>query len=178
MGSPKILINSSIYSILNLFQKGINFLLVPVLTSYLTTYDYGVVAVVTAINAFLNIFYLLSLNGCINRLYYEYKDDVERVKKLFGTVVTFVFLFSVSLSFVFLLSHKYLIDPFLRDVSFSPYMLIGMVSVLFNPVFTIFQNTLQAKQEGKKYGKNNKIENLFILKFLYLYARSLQEIPI
>lgn len=166
MGSPKILINSSIYSILNLFQKGINFLLVPVLTSYLTTYDYGVVAVVTAINAFLNIFYLLSLNGCINRLYYEYKDDVERVKKLFGTVVTFVFLFSVSLSFVFLLSHKYLIDPFLRDVSFSPYMLIGMVSVLFNPVFTIFQNTLQAKQEGKKYGKNNLLfffTNLFFL---------------
>ena len=49
----KIIRNSGIYSVLNLLQKGINFLLIPILTVYLTTYDYGVVAVVTAINAFL-----------------------------------------------------------------------------------------------------------------------------
>ncbi|APZ45331.1 hypothetical protein BW723_03010 [Polaribacter reichenbachii] len=151
----KILVNSGIYSILNLLQKGINFLLVPILTSYLTTYDYGVVAVVTAVSAFLNVFYLLSLNGCLNRFYYEYKDDVEKVKKLFGTIVTFVFLFSFLLTIVLFLGHKYLIDPFLDNVSFFPFMLIGMISILFNPVYTIFQNTLQARQEGKRFGKNN-----------------------
>lgn len=166
--ADKILVNSSIYSILNLVQKGINFLLVPVLTSYLTTYDYGVVAVVTAVSAFLNVFYLLSLNGCLNRFYYEYKDDVIKVKKLFGTVVTFVFLFSFFLTIVFFVGHKYLIDPFLNDVSFFPFMFIGMISILFNPVYTIFQNTLQARQEGKRYGKNNLMFFLTNLCFLLI----------
>jgi hypothetical protein len=129
--------------------------MVPVLTSYLTTFDYGIVAVVTAINAFLNVFYLLSLNGSLNRFYYEYKDDPLKLKKLFGTIITFVFLFSLFLSAILLIWRNYLIIPFLKDVSFYPYMLIGMVSVLFNPIFTIYQNTLQAKQEGKKFGKNN-----------------------
>lgn len=166
MLKSKIAINSSIYSVLNLLQKGINFLLIPVLTSYLTTFDYGVVAVVTAVNAFLNVFYLLSLNGSLNRFYYEYKDDKQKVKKLFGTIVCFVFLFSILLSTLLIITHEYLIDPFLNDVSFAPYMLIGMISVLFNPIFTIFQNTLQARQEGKKFGRNNLLYFITNLVFL------------
>lgn len=155
MVKSKIIANSGIYTLINLLQKGINFLLIPVLTAYLSTYDYGVVAVVTAINAFLNVFYLLSLNGCLNRFYYEYREDKEKIRKLFGTIITFVLGFSSLLSIVLILGHSIFLDPFLKNVDFYPYMLLGMVSVLFNPVFTIYQNTLQARQEGKNYGRNN-----------------------
>ncbi len=151
----KLLHNSGIYSIISLLQKGINFFLIPILTAYLTTFDYGVVAVVFSINAFLNVFYLLSLNGSLDRFYYEHKDDEELVKKLFGTIVTFVFLMSVILSIIIVIGHRWIIDPFLSNVDFYPYMILGMISVLFNPLFTIFQSTLQARQEGKKFGKNN-----------------------
>src|SRR5690606_25877113 len=98
MSKRNILLNSGIYSLLNLLQKGINFFLVPVLTVYLTTYDYGIVAVVTAINLFLNKLYLLSLDASINRFYYEYESDKEKVKRLFGTIVTFVLLVSTLFS--------------------------------------------------------------------------------
>ena len=77
MSQKELLKNSGIYSILMLLQKGINFILIPVLTIYLSTYDYGIVAIVVAINAFLNVFYLLSLPGTLNRFYYEFKDDQE-----------------------------------------------------------------------------------------------------
>lgn len=166
MTKSKIVVNSGIYTVISLLQKGINFLLVPVLTSYLTTHDYGIVAVVTAINAFLNVIYLLSLNGCLNRFYYEYKDDPEKIRVLFGTIVTFVILFSSTITVILVLGHSYLIDPFLEEVDFYPYMLLGMVSVLFNPVFTIYQNTLQAKQQGKLFGKNNMMFFLVNLGFL------------
>ncbi|MFH4963796.1 oligosaccharide flippase family protein [Gaetbulibacter sp. M235] len=157
MKRNKLLHNSGIYSVISLLQKGINFFLIPILTAYLTTFDYGVVAVVFSINAFLNVFYLLSLNGSLDRFYYEYKNDEELVKKLFGTIVTFVFLTSVFLSVIILIGHKWIIDPFLGNVDFSPYMLLGMISILFNPIFTIFQSTLQARQEGKIFAKNNII---------------------
>ena len=155
MSKNKIILNSGIYSLLSLLQKGVNFFMVPVLTVYLTTFDYGIVAVVTAINLFLNKLYLLSLDGSINRFYYEYENDKEKIKRLFGTIVTFVLAVSTIFSVIIFLGHKYFIDPFLSDVDFYPYMLLGMVSVFFNPIFTIYQNTLQAQQNGKKYGKQN-----------------------
>ncbi|WP_421808355.1 oligosaccharide flippase family protein [Flagellimonas sp.] len=169
----RVLANSGIYTIISLLQKGVNFLLVPLLTAYLSPKDYGIVAVITAINAFLNVIYLLSLNGCLNRFYYEYEDDKEKVKVLFGTVVTFVFLFSIAISIILFVGHKYFLDPFLDEVEFYPYMVLGLISVLFNPVFTIYQNTLQARQQGKRFGKNNMMFFLTNLVLLLIFIVAL-----
>lgn len=138
-----------------LLQKGINFLLLPILTLYLSTFDYGVIAVVMAINAFLNTFYVLGLNGSLNRFYYEYKNDKILLKKLFGTIITFVVCNSLIMTCILVFARKWLLFPFLANVDFYPFMLLGLISVLFNPCFTIYQNTLQASQNGTKYGKNN-----------------------
>ena len=138
-----------------LLQKGVNFLLIPILTLFLTTKDYGIVAVIMAVNAFLNVFYLLGLDGSLNRFYYEYKNDNLFLKKLFGTVITFVFCNSFIISLILFFCRKWLLVPFLADVEFYPYMGLGLISVIFNPCFTIYQNSLQARQEGVKYGKNN-----------------------
>lgn len=138
-----------------LLQKGINFLLIPLLTLYLTTFDYGVIAVIWAINAFLNTFYLLGLNGSLNRFYYEYKNDEVLLQKLFGTIITFVICNSLLMTLILILVRKWLLIPFLTNVDFYPFMILGLISVLFNPCFTIYQNTLQASQNGTKYGKNN-----------------------
>lgn len=138
-----------------LLQKGINFFLIPVLTIYLTPYDYGVVAVIMAANTFLNVFYLLALNGSLNRFFYEFKGNDLLIKKLFGTIVTFVLFNSLFISILLFTGRNWLLKPFLADIEFFPYMLLGMISVMFNPCFTIYQNALQAKQEGIRYGKNN-----------------------
>ncbi|WP_405208868.1 lipopolysaccharide biosynthesis protein [Aquimarina sp. LLG6339-5] len=157
MSQKKLLKNSGIYSILMLLQKGINFILIPVLTVYLSTYDYGVVAIVIAINAFLNVFYLLSLPGTLNRFYYEFKDDQNKVKKLFGTIITFVLLNSFVVTLIIFLGRKWLLLPFLEDVDFFPFMALGLISVIFNPCYTIYQSSLQSRQEGVRFGKNNAI---------------------
>ncbi|WP_299244519.1 oligosaccharide flippase family protein [uncultured Aquimarina sp.] len=157
MSQQKLLKNSGIYSILMLLQKGINFILIPILTIYLSTYDYGVVAIVIAINAFLNVFYLLSLPGTLNRFYYEFKDDQIKIKKLFGTIITFVLLNSFVITLIIFLGRKWLLLPFLEDVDFFPFMALGLISVIFNPCYTIYQSSLQARQEGVRFGKNNAI---------------------
>lgn len=157
MGIKKLIKNSSVYSIISLLQKGTNFLLIPVLTLYLTTDDYGIVAVVMTINAFLNVFYLMAMHGSLNRFYYEHKEDETLIKKLFGTIVTFVLINSVVLTIIIYLGRNFLLKPFLDEINFYPYMLLGLVSVLFNPCYTIFQNSLQAKQNGRAFGKNNML---------------------
>lgn len=155
MDIKSLIKNSSIYGIILLLQKGINFILIPILTAYLTPDDYGIISVVTTINAFLNVFYLFGFHGSLNRFYYEYKHDDAKTKRLFGTVITFVIVNSTILTSILLLSKEFSIEPFLGKIEFYPYMLLGLISVLFNPIFTIFQNSLQAKQNATDYGKNN-----------------------
>ncbi|PRX56933.1 lipopolysaccharide biosynthesis protein [Flagellimonas meridianipacifica] len=155
MGKKSLLRNSAIYSTIMLLQKGINFFLIPILTIYLTPFDYGIVAVVMAINTFLNVFYLLALNGSLNRFYYEFKEDEGLVKRFFGTIVTFVLFNSFIVSAIIFLGRRWLLEPFLVDVEFFPYMFLGLISVIFNPCYLIYQNSLQARQEGVRYGKNN-----------------------
>lgn len=172
MSQKELLKNSGIYSLLMLLQKGINFILIPVLTVYLSTSDYGIVAVVMAINAFLNVFYLLSLHGTLNRFYYEYKDNEELVKKLFGTIITFILLNSFFVTIILFVGRKWLLQPFLEEISFFPYMFLGLISVVFNPCYTIYQNTLQARQEGIRFGKNNGaffLVNISLLLFSVIY---------
>ena len=166
MNNKIIFLNSGIYSFLNLFQKGINFLLIPVLTIYLTTLDYGVVAVITAVNAFLSKIFLFSLTSSITRFYYEYQQDIVKVKKLIGTIVTFVLITSTGLTIILFFGHELFLNPFLKEIEFYHYMAIGLLSVLFSPLFVIYQHTLQVKQEGAKYGKLNFlffITNLVLL---------------
>lgn len=151
-----------------LLQKGINFILIPVLTIYLSTYDYGIVAIVTAINGFLNVFYLLSLHGTLNRFYYEFKDDPIAVKRLFGTIITFVLVNSFVITLIIFLGRKWLLLPFLEDVAFFPFMVLGLISVVFNPCYTIYQSSLQAKQEGVRFGKNNMMFFLVNISLLLL----------
>ena len=157
MEVKKLIKNSSVYSVISLLQKGTNFLLIPVLTLYLTTDDYGIVAVVMTINAFLNVFYLMALHGSLNRFYYEHKADETLIKKLFGTIITFVLINSIVLTIIIYVGRNVFLKPFLDDINFYPYMLLGLVSVLFNPCYTIFQNSLQAKQKGNAFGKNNML---------------------
>ena len=52
----KIFSNSMIYVLSLLFNKGLTFLLLPVLTYYLTKEDFGVLGLVTAISTIASIY--------------------------------------------------------------------------------------------------------------------------
>ena len=52
----KLFSNSMIYVVSLLFNKGLTFLLLPVLTFYLTKEDYGVLGLVTAISSIASIY--------------------------------------------------------------------------------------------------------------------------
>ena len=133
MSIRSLIKNSGIYSIIILLQKGINFLLIPILTIYLTPSDYGIISVVTTINAFLNVFYLFGLNGSLNRFFYEYKEDNKKIEKLFGTIITFVLINSFVLTVLLLIFHEWTLDLILNEIDFFPFMVLGLISILFFP---------------------------------------------
>lgn len=75
----KVLFNSGIYTITSIFQKGIGFILLPLFTIYMTSEDYGIVSIVNSFVQVLSLLFTLSLNGAVQRYYYKYKDELEKI---------------------------------------------------------------------------------------------------
>lgn len=155
MSSRRLLKNSGIYSIVQILQKAIGLFLLPVYTTLLTPEDKGITDVIQPMVSFLVIFYTLSLNSAIVRFYVDYKEDKKRLKEFWGTCISFIMVNSLFLTIILVVFRKIFLLPIVTGVDFYPYVILGLISVTFNPIYTIFQSTLQAKEQSAKYGLNN-----------------------
>ena len=115
--SKKLILNSSIYLIGDLINKAVPFLMLPILTKYLTPSDYGIISSFGAFVGFLSIFIGLSLHGAINVNFFKlsHKDlKVYIVNALIillvsTTIVAFiVFIFDNQISSYLLLDNEWL----------------------------------------------------------------------
>ena len=75
MSSRRLLKNSGIYGMVQILQKCIGLVLIPVYTTLLTPAEKGITDVVTPIVSFLSILYSLSINSAVIRFYVDYKED-------------------------------------------------------------------------------------------------------
>lgn len=156
MSSKMRLIKSSgIYGIVQILQKCIGLILIPVYTSLLSPDEKGITDVITTIVAFLSIFYSLSINSAVIRFYVDYKEDKKKLKDFWGTCISFVIINSLILTAIVIIFKDFIIIPIAGDIEFYPYILLGLISITLNPTYTIFQSTLQAKEESRKYAFNN-----------------------
>ena len=158
-----VLKNSGIYGINSILTKGISFLLLPLYTAYLTTEDYGILSVVNSYSKLLAILFTFALSRTVVRFYFIYKKDHEQVKRLWGTIITFIYVAAFSIGGMVMIFNKILILPFVKGINFYPYILLGMITVMFNPAFVVYQSTLQARHQAAKYGIQNIARFLFRL---------------
>lgn len=148
----KLIENSLIYSGLQVLQKSVGLILLPLYTRFLTVDDYGVVAVINSVAAFLGVFYLLSLNGAACRLYFDFKDEQDKLNEFLSTILTFLLALSLVFTLILLLSGPSLLKPFLGSVKYYPYMLWAVIGAAFVPFNTIYQSLLQTQHRGRKFG--------------------------
>jgi O-antigen/teichoic acid export membrane protein len=169
MKIPKLVKNSSIYMVVMVLQKGIGFFMLPLYTAYLTPKDYGIQAVVTSVASFLSVFITLGLDAAAQRFFYKYKSGEEYVKKLYGTVSVAILLNSIIVGTIFILGHKWLIEPFVGDIAFYPFVLLGILYVIVNPIYLLYQNYLNTKQDGLAYGLNSIVNTFLYIGLVVLF---------
>ncbi|MFU7516434.1 lipopolysaccharide biosynthesis protein [Clostridium sp. HCS.1] len=156
MSSKKRLLkNSGIYSLVQILQKAIGLFLLPVYTALLSPSDKGITDVVQPLVAFLSIFYTLSLNSAVVRFYVDYKENNKKLKEFWGTCISFVIMNSFILTIILIIFKDVILLPIAKGINFYPYIILGLISITFNPIYTIFQSTLQAKEQSALYGLNN-----------------------
>lgn len=151
---PKVFSNSLIYTGVTILQKCVSFFLLPLYTLYLTPADYGITGVVGSLSSLLAIFTTLGLDSAGSRFYYKYKGDRTYTRRLYGTISCIILINSLLFGGLFILVHKWIIDPLLGNVDFYPYVFLGLLNVMVTPMYLLFQGYLQTIQRGVQFGIN------------------------
>lgn len=159
----RVILNSGLYSITSIFQKAIGFFLLPLYTIFLTPKDYGITGLVNSFTGVLSMLFTLSLTGAVTRFYYEYKDEPDKLRDFWGSIIVFVMLNSIVLSLTIIFFKDIFVVPFIKGIEFSPYILIGILTVVVTPVYNIYQSILQTKEDAKTYSINSSLYFLAML---------------
>jgi O-antigen/teichoic acid export membrane protein len=81
--------DTGIYTITSIINAAIPFLLLPILTRYLTPEDYGITSMFTLLITLVSPFIGLSINGAISRQYYN-KEEIDIWKYVFNCFVILI----------------------------------------------------------------------------------------
>ncbi len=132
---PNLVKDSTIYALGDILPKLFSFITFPVLTSYLTPAEYGILNYVNTLNVFLLVFSVLCLNTYYLVYYYRQKNEEDQ-RKLLGNLSVFIVGINVFVSILAYLFGYYFADVFQNEISFYPYIALGIGINFFN-VFAI-----------------------------------------
>ncbi len=136
---------SGIYTFALVLNSGIPFLLLPILTRYLTPADYGIVSMFTLLVSIFNVFTGLSVHGAINRVYFD--KNINFKEYVFNCIIILI----ISSSITFIMGLLFL--DFISNVSSVTRNWIPLAVVVSFFQFIIFSvlSIYQARMWAKKY---------------------------
>jgi O-antigen/teichoic acid export membrane protein len=139
------------YALTTFITKSGGFLIVPLLWKRLTPYDYGILATAEMIGVFVSTILGLSLDMNITRFYHEWGDDEK--KRRIGNI--WVVGWGSTLGFGFLALFLFpLVNPILfPDVSFFPYIFLGLIGTMLDALGVIPFATIRMKQQPRLYAQ-------------------------
>lgn len=158
--------NTFIYTLLQLVNSGIPFLLLPVLTRYLTPEDYGMIATYNTFVGVLFIFIGLSMSGAVGVSFFHLKQ--EELKKYIGNVFNILIL-SVSVVTLFVM----FFEPYLTEKLKLPVVWIYIaIVVAWMQMLTSINLTLWRSQQKAKlfalYEVSQTVFNISLSLFLII----------
>lgn len=165
--------NTTIYLGVSVFQSLMSFFLLPVYTGLLTKAEFGLASVINSVAGLLGIFFVFGTQSVISRLYFEYKDDPNSLKKFLGTIFLSKLIWNTFIALILVLGRDIIFPLIAKDIDFYPYLTIAIAIGFFDTFFVSYQTLQQTRQEGFKFGLtqciylllNNGITVLLLLIF-------------
>jgi len=155
---------SGIYTVTSIINAGIPFLLLPILTRYLSPEDYGIVTMFSLLVSIFGVFTGLSVHGAINRVYFE--KDIN-FKEYVANCIFILFISSI-LTFIVVFAIK----GFISNISGVPenWVLIAVILSFFQ--FLILSNLAiyQARMKAKEYAILQIGQSLLNVLFTILFV--------
>ncbi len=150
-GVGRVLRNSSIYAVGNLALKAFNFFVIPIYTYYLSSEEYGQLSILNNFTSVMVFVIGMSLYSAVMRFYVDYKDDKEKVREYFGTVLIFVFFSGIVFAIILFLGRTWLQKMVFGTISFFPVVITCIISLVFCSMYTMYQSILRTLELAVKY---------------------------
>ncbi|WP_310441138.1 oligosaccharide flippase family protein [Sulfurimonas sp.] len=149
--------NSIIFTFLELVNKAVPFLLLPILTRYLSPNDYGVIASFTALVSFLGIFIGLSAHGAIDANYFKLKKEQVGIY-IFNVLIVLLFITVIALITIIIYN-----DLIMNKLNIPLEWQIVSIFVAVSQFITIINLSLWIiEQKPVPYGMYQLFQTIFI----------------
>ena len=137
---------SGVYTLSSIINAGIPFILLPILTRYLSPEEYGIVAMFSILLSIMGVFTGLSVHGAINRVYLD--SDKFNFKEYVYNCLLILFISSIL---VFLI--VYIFKSYVSKISGVPSFWVSCVVVVsfFQFIFLSTLSIYQAQMNAKVY---------------------------
>lgn len=150
MAKLKTAKNLVLYTIGEILPRVLAFLLLPVLTRYLTTSDYGISSYINTVLSFLYVLTTLSINTYALRTYYKVNSEIEK-KKLVGNIFLFLNAWGLIMLCLEAALFPVLLNAFSIKVPFYPYFLLGLIINFFDVASIIPLITYRVSENAKGF---------------------------
>lgn len=174
--SQKLVKSTIYYSIGEIVPRIISFLLLPILTKYLTADEYGIVSYTNSVMTFVFVIATLSLNTFVLRHYYSSKDENSR-KELIGNVFLFIFGFNCILILLQMVFFPLTIDFFNINIPFKPYFQLAIFNNFFDVISIIPLVLYRVKENAKGFLilslSRTLLQFLMVYVFVVIYKEGL-----
>jgi O-antigen/teichoic acid export membrane protein len=152
----KLLKHSSVYSLGNILNKAVGFLLIPFYTHYLTTADYGTLELldlsVTLVGLLLNMW----MNASLVRHYYEY-DDAKSRNEVVSTALIATSLTAALFSAAGLLWARGISALILKSPEFYSFVRVIACNLFVTCVNSVSFSYLRARQRSSSVVVANSV---------------------
>lgn len=140
---------AGIYLVSNILISIIPFILLPILTRYLSPAEYGKVAMFQTLIGALGAFVGIAFLGAANRKYFDANLSHEDLADFIGSCFQLVLIFAV-VTFITIFTFRYQLSEWL---SLKPsYILLGSLVASFGVVTGLRLGQWQVKKQPVKYG--------------------------
>ena len=154
----KFLKNATIYTVSDILNKLVPFILLPVLTRYLTPSDYGIIAIFAVFTSILGVFISLEMHGAISVKFF--KLSREELKVFIANVLLIVSIATIIILFIILIFNSF-ISEFLK-LPFE-WLVIGVFVTLLTLFTTINLILWQSEHKPIPVGIYQVSETIFNL---------------
>ena len=146
--------NSFFYTLGDFLKNTAVFLLLPIYTRFLTPGDYGIVAMISSVAAFLSTFLMMGQSDAVMRFYFDSRNKEE--KKTYISTILF-FCIGVFLAFALLMTFFFerLFNLLFPGMPFKPYGLILCWTVFFSVFEMISFTLLKTEEKAIKFSVYN-----------------------
>jgi len=144
----KIFKHGSAYFLVSLLTKATGFLLLPIITRYLSLEEYGLYTNIQSAQSIMYLFATLSLDAAYGRFIYNYNSSTKRLRLLTSTIVTVFILWNIVYLGLSGIAVYYLIDSWGYQELFISFLLPFIT--LFQQFITLNTSLMQSRHHTKK----------------------------